>query len=124
MKHTIVSRVRRGIAGGMALLPLGALAQTGENPALTGPMQSGLPVAPIIDIAGSTMDWILGLLGFIAIIGFVISGILYLTAAGNDGQIKTAKEAMKWSIVGVIVALMGYVIVQAVDVWLSADSYF
>jgi hypothetical protein len=70
------------------------------------------------------MDWILGLLGFIAIIGFVISGILYLTAAGNDGQIKTAKEAMKWSIVGVIVALMGYVIVQAVDVWLSADSYF
>lgn len=124
MKHTIVSRVRRGIAGGMALLPLGALAQTGENPALTGPMQSGLPVAPIIDIAGSTMDWILGLLGFIAIIGFVVSGILYLTAAGNDGQIKTAKEAMKWSIVGVIVALMGYVIVQAVDVWLSADSYF
>jgi hypothetical protein len=124
MKHTIVAWVRRGIAGGIALLPLGALAQTGENPALTGPMQSGLPVAPIIDIAGSTMDWILGLLGFIAIIGFVISGILYLTAAGNDGQIKTAKEAMKWSIVGVIVALMGYVIVQAVDVWLSADSYF
>jgi hypothetical protein len=41
MKHTIVAWVRRGIAGGIALLPLGALAQTGENPALTGPMQSG-----------------------------------------------------------------------------------
>ena len=70
------------------------------------------------------MTWILMLFGFIAIIGFVISGILYLTAAGDDKRAGNAKNAMFYSIVGVIVALVGYVVVQAVDLWLSADTSF
>ncbi len=61
------------------------------------------------------MMWMLTILGFIAIIAFVIAGILYLTAAGNDGQIKTAKTAMTWSVVGVVVALVGFVIILAAD---------
>ena len=105
-------------------LPLIAFAQTGSNPALEGPATSGLPNGTILGIATSTMDWILGILGFLAIIGFVISGILYLTAAGNTSQMEKAKNAMIWSIVGVIVALMGYVVVQAVDTWLDASPDF
>lgn len=96
----------------------------GDKVYLEGGEESGLPDSPIYDIIAGAMDWLLAILGFIAIIGFVISGILYLTAAGNDGQIKFAKEAMKWSIVGVIVALMGYVIILAVDAWLSAETTF
>lgn len=92
-----------------------------DKPYLEGPAQSQLPEASVYDIIAETMDWLLAIVGFLAIIGFVISGILYLTAAGNDGQVKTAKEAMKWSIVGVIVALMGYVIIIAVDMWLNAS---
>ena len=68
------------------------------------------------------MKWLLAILGFIAIIGFVIAGILYLTAAGDEKRIGTAKNAMTYSIVGVIVALVGYVIVGAVDSWLRAGS--
>lgn len=94
----------------------------GDKPYFEGGDQSLLPDAPIYVIISGTMDWLLAILGFIAIIGFVISGIMYLTAAGNDGQIKTAKEAMKWSIIGVIVALAGYVVVLAVDAWLSAGT--
>lgn len=96
----------------------------GDKPYFEGGDQSLLPDAPIYDIIAGTMDWLLAILGFIAIIGFVISGILYLTSAGNDGQTKTAKEAMKWSLVGVIVALAGYVVVLAVDTWLSAGTQF
>ena len=83
---------------------------------------SGLPSASIYSIINTTMKWLLAILGFIAIIGFVIAGILYLTAAGNEKQIGTAKNAMTFSIVGVIVALVGYVIVGAVDSWLRAGS--
>lgn len=96
----------------------------GDKPYFEGGDQSGLPDAPIYEIIGGTMDWLLAILGFLAIIGFVISGILYLTAAGNDGQIKTAKTAMWYSILGVMVALVGYVIVLAVDAWLDAGSQF
>ncbi len=96
----------------------------GDKVYLDGGEESGLPDAPIYDIIAGAMDWLLAILGFIAIIGFVISGILYLTAAGNTKQIETAKTAMWYSILGVIVALVGYVIILAVDSWLSAGTEF
>ncbi|TXI35229.1 MAG: hypothetical protein E6Q53_00085 [Candidatus Moraniibacteriota bacterium] len=83
---------------------------------------AGTPDGTIIDIIGATMDWLLALLGFFGIIGFVVSGILYLTAAGNDDQISTAKNAMKYSIIGVIVALLGFVIIKAVETLLIGQS--
>lgn len=83
---------------------------------------AGTPDGTITDIVGTTMDWLLALLGFFGIIGFVISGIMYLTAAGDDDQISTAKNAMKYSIIGIIVALLGFVIIQAVETLLTGTS--
>ncbi len=83
---------------------------------------SKLPGDSILNIAGRTMNWLLAILGFIGIIGFVIAGILYLTAAGDEGRIEQAKSAMMYSIIGVIVALIGFVIIQAVTGWFSAGN--
>lgn len=80
----------------------------------------GTPDASIYDIIETTMNYLLAILGFLAIIGFVIAGILYLTAAGDEKRMASAKNSMMWSIMGVIVALAGYVIVSAVDSWLRA----
>jgi Na+/proline symporter len=57
--------------------------------------------------------WILGIFGFIGVIGFVIAGIFYLTAGGDAEVEKKAKKAMMMSIVGVIVGLLGLVILNA-----------
>lgn len=84
----------------------------------------GLPNQTIYNIISNTLSWLLAVFGFIAIVGFVISGIQYLTAAGNDSQIETAKTNMKYSIVGVIVGLMGFVLVRAIDSWLSGGNAF
>lgn len=83
---------------------------------------SGLPTGTITQIVTSTMNWLLALLGFLGIIGFVIAGILYLTAAGDEDQIEKAKTAMTYSIVGIIVALIGFVIIQAVNSWLGGNN--
>jgi hypothetical protein len=76
----------------------------------------------ISNIIENFMQWLLGILGFLAIVAFTISGIQYLTAAGNEDQISTAKRNMTWSIVGVVVALMGFIIIIAIDTWLSGFS--
>ncbi|QQS21083.1 MAG: hypothetical protein IPL87_00915 [Candidatus Moraniibacteriota bacterium] len=84
---------------------------------------SGLSGKGVDVIVSGFMMWLLVIVGFLSIIAFIIAGIMYLTAAGNDGQIKNAKQAMFYSIVGVIVALVGYVVIQAVDFLLrGADS--
>ena len=85
---------------------------------------SGLPKGKIADIIISFMEWLLAIFAFIAIIGFLIAGVWYLTAAGDEGQIDRAKRAMVYSIIGVLVGLVGLVILFAVDALLSGDNVF
>ena len=117
----IKSAVYSALALGIALAPAAASAQwTGRGD--SNAYSSGLPTGTIYNIIMVTMNWLLAILGFIGIIGFVIAGILYLTAAGDEGQIDKAKNAMMYSIIGVIVALIGFVIIQAVNSWLGGSS--
>lgn len=85
---------------------------------------SGLPspTGGIQTVVKNILNWMLGLIGVIAIIGFVISGFQYIAAAGSEKTIEIAKRNMTYSIIGVIVALSGYVIILAIDTALRGTS--
>ncbi|HFC76714.1 MAG TPA: hypothetical protein ENJ27_00600 [Candidatus Moranbacteria bacterium] len=68
----------------------------------------------ISQIALNVLNFLLGIVGTISIIMLVIAGMMYLTAAGSEGQIDTAKAMTKWSIVGIIVALSAIIIVKQI----------
>lgn len=88
------------------------------------PAGTNLPDSDVITIITNIMYWILGIFGFLAIIAFAISGIQYILSVGDEKSIDTAKRSMKWSIIGVVVALSGLVIIYAVDRMLRANSNF
>jgi uncharacterized membrane protein YjjP (DUF1212 family) len=83
-----------------------------------------LPEAPVSAIIGGIFIWIFRILFFISLIGFIIAGLLYLTAAGDEDRISKAKKALTYSIIGVIVGLSGFVIIQAVSYMLSGSYSF
>lgn len=83
----------------------------------------GLPSGSILGIVQNILFWLLAAISLVAVIGFVISGLLYLTAAGDDTQIGRAKKAMTFSIIGIIVGLSGFVIMQAAFYMLSGQSF-
>jgi hypothetical protein len=87
-------------------------------------VDTGLPDAPVYIIIKNLMMMVLAIFGFIGIIGFAIAGIWYLTAAGDEDRMQRGKNAMMWSIIGVIVGLMGLVILYAVDLWLWGSDRF
>jgi len=109
-----------GALSALLLSPMVALGQwdVASNPSAG----AGLPEGTISGIILQIMNWILILIGIVGVIGFVIAGILYLTAAGDDSKAGTAKQAMTYSIIGVIVGLMGYVIIQAVNTMLGGTA--
>jgi hypothetical protein len=82
------------------------------------------PAEGVIGIITNLLYWILSIFGILAIIAFVISGIQYILSAGSEKAIDTAKASMKWSIVGVAVALVGLVIIYAIDKMLRATPNF
>lgn len=83
----------------------------------------GLPEGSLLGIIQNILFWCLTVISMVGIIGFIIAGILYLTAAGDDGQIGKAKSAMKYSIIGVIVGISGFVVMQAAFRLLSTQVF-
>jgi hypothetical protein len=117
MKNKI-KNVAYGAAGAvMILAPMVAGAQF-QKPT------TGLPDQGIFAIITNIMNWLLMAVGVIAVIGFAIAGILYLTAAGDQGRIDQAKSAMMYSIIGIIVALAGIVAINFAQGLLGAQSKF
>lgn len=87
------------------------------------PSGTGLSEKSIIEILTAFIGWILGIFGFIALLGFIISGLQYIFATGDEGMAETAKRNMKYSIIGVIVALSGWIVIKAVDALLNASPW-
>jgi len=117
---TKIKKIAYGAVSAGLLAPVLAWAQWGKGK--ENAEAAGLPGGTIWDIIGNLMKWLLGLVGFIGIIGFAIAGIWYLTAAGDEERIDRAKRAMLYSIIGVIVALIGFVAIKAIEAWLSGGA--
>ncbi|MFZ2154000.1 MAG: hypothetical protein WAV16_02100 [Candidatus Moraniibacteriota bacterium] len=105
-----------------SILSAGLLSAPMMIMAYTPPADTTLPTGTVTSIVKNFMFWILAMVGFFGVIGFAIAGILYLTSAGEEDRIGTAKKAMTWSIVGVIVALLGVVIIKAADTMLKGET--
>ncbi len=86
--------------------------------------QTGLPNTPIEQILLTFMQWLFGIFGFLAIITFLIAGIQYFMAAGNPDSAKKAKQNIIYSIIGIMVALSGFIIITAISNFLSGYTYF
>ena len=60
------------------------------------------------------INTLLSLLGIIAVIMIVVGGIRYTTSAGDSARIKGAKDTITYSVVGLIVAILSFTIVNFV----------
>lgn len=118
MRNKIKSTAYSMISVSLLLTPALVSAQ------LTTPTGTGLPTASVTEIVSGIMYWLLGIVGVVGVIGFAIAGILYLTAAGDEERINKAKNAMLYSIIGVIVALAGLVALQFAKGMLGGGTNF
>ncbi|XLQ20038.1 MAG: TrbC/VirB2 family protein [Candidatus Moraniibacteriota bacterium] len=65
-------------------------------------------------IIQSIIKFFLGFIGGLSVLIIVIAGIMYITSGGDEGRVDSAKRWLTYSIVGLIVALLGWVIVDTV----------
>ena len=111
MKNTIKKWIA-GLAVAVLVLPMTVLGGYGSfDPDAGG--KTELPKSSLLGIVTNIMNWLLTAIGIAGVVGFAIAGILYLTAAGDETRIKSAKSAMVASIIGVIVAIAGVVALTA-----------
>jgi len=90
-----------------------AVSQGGWNP---GTLKStGLTDRPVADILITFIDWALIIIGLLGVIAFIYGGFVYLTAQGDPQNNEKAKKIIIYAIVGIVVAVLGYVAVDTID---------
>jgi hypothetical protein len=68
------------------------------------------------------IEWLLALSAVLAMGAFVWGGIMYITSLGDEGRAGTAKKIILYAIIGVIVVLLSFVIVQFIQIQLGTPS--
>lgn len=71
------------------------------------------------EIGGNIINFMLQVLGFIAIIGLIVTAIVYFTANGNEERIKLAKKSFFYCIVGIFVALGAMIFIHQIGSFLG-----
>lgn len=63
-------------------------------------------------VVSEILDTILLVAGGLAILAFIYSGILYITAYGDEKKAQLAKRNATWAAIGVVVIVLSYVLVN------------
>ncbi|MBP7060815.1 MAG: hypothetical protein KBA91_02440 [Candidatus Moranbacteria bacterium] len=74
--------------------------------------------------AGRLMQWGMNIMTVIAITVIVAMGILYIVSAGNQGMMQTAKGGMLAALIGFVIMLSAWLIVNIVFTTLADTSNF
>jgi len=119
MKKIITAALMLAMMFGLVAMPGVVLAQDDSSPAdqIQGGIDDISPEdngASLEDSIGIIVNILLFLLGAIAVIMIVIGGIRYATSNGDQSAITSAKNTILYAVIGLVVAIMAYAIVNFV----------
>lgn len=79
-----------------------------------------LPGGPVLGgLLGNFLLIVLGAIGVFSIIGFVIAGIMWATAAASEDKLSAASNVFVYSLVGVIISVGGIILLSYVRGYLG-----
>lgn len=68
----------------------------------------------VVSVIGLIIKLALFVAGALAVLFVVIGGVLYLTAGGNDEQATKAKKTITNALIGIVIIILSYVLVNVV----------
>lgn len=68
----------------------------------------------LISDVNKIINVVTGVLGVVAVAVVIYGGFLFLTAQGDPGKIKKGKDSITWGIIGLVIALLSWSIINFV----------
>ncbi len=68
----------------------------------------------ISEVLTNIIKWMLGLVGFLALIALIIGGGRMVMDFGNEEQVKKGKATVLWAVIGLAVVILSYAILNIV----------
>ena len=76
-----------------------------------------------VKIAIAIAAWILGITGSLALLFFIYGGFMFLISAGSSERVQKAKQIIIGAVVGVVIVLTSFLIINFVLTSLGADQF-
>lgn len=83
-----------------------------DNPSAVSAATQGQ--GSIRQLALTIVNFFLTFLGLIAVIMIIYGGFLYVSAAGKEDKIESAKKIIMYSIIGILIILLSFAIVNTI----------
>lgn len=100
------------LAGGTILLFLIPLFVFGQEEGLVPCDGSDCDFGALIELGQRIINWLLTIAALIGAVMFAYAGVRYITAGGNEEQIKSATSIFKTVFFGIIIALAAWLVVE------------
>lgn len=68
----------------------------------------------LTDSVSMILSAIIGVLGFVCVVVMIIGGVNYMTSTGDAGKVKKAKDTILYGLIGLIVCVLAFALVQFV----------
>lgn len=93
-------------------------------------LRGGLPASRfddggIVDLVIEVLNVVSYIIAFLAMAGLIISGIMYITAAGDPDKAKRARSNIVWIIIGMVIYILAYWLLQTTRLFADClvDAY-
>lgn len=83
----------------------------GKSGGITNPLQG---VDSITDVLTKVINFMLGLVGIIALIALITAGARMIFGFVDEDQVKKAKTTILWAVIGLAVVILSYAIINIV----------
>lgn len=115
-----MTKIKTWLTIGLTSLPMLALAQPflppSERPKVVGGIRD---LGDILGIVTRIIGWFQAIIFIIATIMILYAAYIYITSAGSDDKLKTAKNIILYAAIGIGVALLAYAVQPIVENFLG-----
>lgn len=70
----------------------------------------------------AVINGVIGVLGLVAVVVIIIGGVNYMTSSGDSGKVKKAKDTILYGLIGLVVCVLAFAIVNFVIANMFASS--
>ncbi len=122
MRGNNVLRISAIVLGAILLVvPIVCLAQGFNWDQFLPGLQEPFGTDTLLDVVSTIINLAFAVAGIVAVIYLIIGGFNYVTAGGNPETVEAAKTTIVNAIIGLIVILISYLIIQFVMSQIGAE---
>ncbi len=83
-----------------------------NNKDTTGVLKVGNEQNNLLSTITSIINGVIGILGIVCVVVMIIGGINYMTSSGDAGKVKKAKDTILYGLIGLVVCVLAFAIVN------------